>query len=303
MKEFELTILGSNSALPAYGRFPTSQVLRYDNDLFLIDCGEGTQMRLSHYKIKRNKISTIFISHHHGDHLYGLPGVITSMNHYNRTEPLTVVGPVGIEKYLNVIFEIGEAHINFDLDIIEINPIDKEQVYENSRLTVHAFPVYHRIPTYGYQFVEKQRTLNVLKDSIVKYSLTVEEIKALKSGNDIQRGETVIKNQECTSGQNLLRRYTYCADSKVDNALIPIIKDSDLLYFETTYMHELQKQAHERGHATSVEAATLARKANVKQLITGHYSSRYKDVQPLIEEAKSVFDNVIMGYDGVVVRI
>lgn len=303
MKDYELTILGSNSALPAYGRFPTSQVLRYDDDLILIDCGEGTQMRMSDYKIKRNKISVICISHHHGDHLYGLPGVITSMNHSGRTMPLTIIGPKGIKKYLDVLIEIGEVHLNFDMIINEIQPNDLTVVYESKNLTVEAFPVFHRIPTYGYKFSEKQRTLNIKKESISQYNLTIEEIKILKAGHDVTREADLIRFEDCTIGYDKLRTYTYCADSKVDDSLIPIISDSDLLYFETTYMHDLQDQAQERGHATSIEAATLAKKANVKKLITGHYSSRYKDVQPLVDEAKAVFENTIMGYDGVVVRI
>jgi len=303
MKDYELTILGSNSALPAYGRFPTSQVLKYDNDLILIDCGEGTQIRMSNYKIKRNKISTIFISHHHGDHLYGLPGVITSMNHSGRKQALTVIGPTGIKKYLDVIIEIGEIHLNFVLIIKEIEADKLTVVFENKYLTVEAFPVYHRIPTYGYKFSEKQQSLNIKKESISQYQLSIEEIKTLKSGSDVTRADEIINYEDCTVGPEKLRTYTYCADSRVEDALIPIIEGSDLLYFETTYMDELRSQAQERGHATSIEAATMAKKANVKRLITGHYSSRYKDVQPLIDEAMTVFDNVIMGYDGVVVRI
>ncbi len=303
MKDFELTILGSNSALPAYGRFPTSQILRYDNELMLIDCGEGTQMRMSHYKIKRNKISVIFISHHHGDHLYGLPGVITSMNHSGRVLPLKVIGPKGIKKYLDVVFEIGEIHLNFDFSVIEIDNDALSIIHENENIIVKSFPVYHRIPTYGYKFYEKQRPLNIRKECISQYNLSIEEIKLLKSGINVEREEVTIKFEDCTIGHNSLRTYAYCADSIVNDSLIPIVEGSDLLYFETTYMHDLQVQARERGHATSVEAATLAKKAKVKNLITGHYSSRYKDVQPLVDEAKAVFDNVIMGYDGVVVSL
>ena len=303
MKEYELTILGSNSALPAYGRYPTSQVLRYDSDLFLIDCGEGNQMRMSDYKIKRNGISVIFISHFHGDHLYGLPGVITSMNLASRKLPLKIIGPVGLKKYIDVIFEIGEVHMNFPLTIEEIDVDKATAVFENEYLSVEAFPVYHRIPTFGYKFSEKQRSLNIKKECITQYNLNIEEIKTLKAGQDLHRSDEVIKANDCTIGKDKLRSYTYCADSKVDDRLIEIIRDSDLLYFETTYMHEMQEQAQQRGHATSVEAATLAKKSNVSTLVTGHYSSRYKDVRPLVEEAKTVFENVVMGYDGVTIKI
>lgn len=303
MKEYELTILGSNSALPAYGRFPTSQVLRYDSELFLIDCGEGAQMRMSDYKIKRNRISTVFISHFHGDHLYGLPGVITSMNLSSRKLPLRIIGPVGLKKYLDVIFEIGEVVMNFPLTIEEINVQSATVVYQNDNIIVEAFPVLHRIPTFGYKFSEKQQPLNIKKECITRYSLSIEEIKLLKAGQNIYRSEEVITSDDCTIGKDKLRSYTYCADSKVDDRLIDIIRGSDLLYFETTYMHDLQEQAQQRGHATSIEAATLAKKSNVKALVTGHYSSRYKDVKPLILEAKTIFENVVMGYDGVIIKI
>jgi len=303
MRAFELTILGSNSALPAYGRFPTSQVLNYNNDLILIDCGEGTQIRMSDYKVKRNNISKICISHHHGDHLYGLPGVITSMNHHSRTAPLLVIGPRGIKKYLDVVFEIGEVHLNFALEVIEIDHSGLAKVYEDDELIIEAFPVFHRIPTYGYKYTEKSQEINIRKEAISEYNLSIEEIKQLKLGHDIERETGNIKNELCTLAHEPPRTYTYCADSKVDDSLIPIIAGSDLLYFETTYLHDLQQQAQERGHATAREAATLAKAAKVKQLITGHYSSRYRNVQPILDEAKEVFDNVILGYDGVVVRL
>lgn len=300
MKNFELCILGSNSALPAYGRFPTSQVLNYNGQLFLIDCGEGTQMRMSEYKIKRNRITHIFISHLHGDHLYGLPGVVTSMNHMSRKHPLFIYGPVGIKKYLDTLIEIGEVHLNFDLHIQELTePI---HLYENVGLEISCFEVFHRIPTYGFRFQEKLQPPNLNKDAINKYNLTIDEIKNIKSGGTVDRISDIELTEIIKESHNP-RSYCYCADSKTDDRILEYVKDCDLLYFETTYLDELENQAVDRGHATARQAAIFAKKANAKKLVTGHYSSRYKDVKPIVEEAKSEFSEVIMGYDGAMISL
>jgi len=303
MQEFELTVLGSNSAKPAYGRYPTSQVLRYGNQLFLIDCGEGTQLRFADYKIKRNNIRYIFISHHHGDHLYGLPGVITSMSLYSRKSPLHIFGPKGIKKFIDVLFEIGEVHLNFDLQVTEISCESMELLIEDENLKVETFPVYHRIPTYGFRFSEKQQTPNIRKESIGKFQLSIDEIKMAKQGSPIYRDDVELPLSEIMYPQDKPRSYAYCADSKTDDRLIPYVEGVDLLYFETTYLDELRDQAIERGHATAAQAAQFAKKANVGRLLTGHYSSRYKDVSPIKDEALRHFDNVVLGYDGVILNI
>ena len=300
MKDFELLILGSNSALPAYGRFPTSQVLNYNGQLFLIDCGEGTQMRMTEYKVKRNRITHIFISHLHGDHLYGLPGVITSMNHMSRTHPLHVYGPPGIKKYIDVLIEIGEVHLGFDLHVEELT--EATQLYENVGLAVTCFPVYHRIPTFGFRFQEKHIVPSLNKEALQKHNVTIDEIKLLKSGGTVERFSDAQLDEIIRRSQTP-RSYAYCADSKTDDRILEYVRDCDLLYFETTYLHDLVQQAIERGHATARQAAEFARRANAKKLITGHYSSRYRDVTPILDEAREVFEEVVMGYDGAMVRV
>ena len=184
-RQFKLTILGSNSATPAYGRFPTSQYLNINDHCFLIDCGEGTQIRLSDYKLKRNKLSHIFISHMHGDHIFGLPGLITSMTLNSRSEKLVVVGPVGLKEYLETIIRLSYSQMSFDLEIIEIESKEKTLVLELDDVTVHTFPVFHRVPTNGYLFSQKLTERNIRKDVIEKYSLNVEQIKSIKNGNDL----------------------------------------------------------------------------------------------------------------------
>lgn len=301
MNLFELTILGSNSALPAYGRYPTCQVLNVGHSSYMIDCGEGAQMRLTQYKIKRNKISHIFISHLHGDHLYGLPGVITSMNHSSRKLPLHLYGPKGLKKYIDVLIEIGEVHLNFELHIQEINKA--QTLLDNDLMQIEAFEVYHRIPTFGFLFKEKLGEKNILKEAISQYNLSIDEIINIKQGADLVRNNETVSNQILTKPAHKPRSYAYCADSKADDKLIQVIQGVDLLYFETTYLDDMKQQAFERGHATAKEAALLAKKARVGQLVTGHYSSRYKDVEPLYKEAKSIFENVIMGYDGAMITL
>lgn len=301
-EDFILTILGSNSAIPAYGRYPTSQVLKVNEELFLIDCGEGAQMRFQQYKLKKNKLKAIFISHMHGDHVFGLPGLLSSMNLAGRKEKLVLFGPPGIKDYLHSIFKYSFIELDYDLQISEMEEGHSE-LFINTSMKVSSFPVYHRIPTYGFRFQELTKPKNIIKEVIAEYNLTVDHIKAVKRGEDLNIDGKLVKNKELTKPSRALCSYTYCADSKVDMALLPFIKDTVGLYFETTYKHDLQNQAHDRGHATAKEAGELAAKANCKVLITGHYSSRYKNVDDLVEEAKAEFNQVIKGYDGCIVTL
>ncbi|MBT8231850.1 MAG: ribonuclease Z [Saprospiraceae bacterium] len=301
--QFYLTILGSNSATPAYGRFPTSQVLTLNDHTFLIDCGEGSQIRMGEYKIKRNKISHIFISHMHGDHIFGLPGLITSLTLNSRKEPLTIYGPKGIKAFLDAVISMSYSHLSFDLIINEIETDKKISILAFEDVEIFAFPVFHRIPTYGYLFEEKAGPRNILKSAIHKYSLSVDQIKSIKAGNDLDFDGKTIPNEEITKESLKPQSYAYCADSRADDRIIESVKGVSAMYFETTYLDDLRDQASERGHATSKQAAELALKANVNALITGHYSSRYKDVQPILDEAKSVFPNVYLGYDGMMLDI
>ena len=303
MEKFELTILGSNSAMPAYGRWPTSQVLELNGRCILLDCGEGAQIRMSQYKVKKNKIDYVLISHLHGDHIYGLMGFLGSLSHLSRKKPLTIFGPKGIREYVETNKRLSQSYFPFELIIEELAEGQQNVIVEDNSKVISCFPVNHRITTFGYLITEKGTHRNINKDKLVEYSLRVDEILKLKEGHDLKRPDGIIPNSELTLTYNKPRSYAYCADSRVEGWSQDSLKGVDLLYFETTYLHDLVNLAHERGHATALEAAQLARELEVGQLIIGHYSSRYREVSVLLEEAKAVFPRTLQGYDGLIVNI
>jgi len=301
---WRLLILGSNAAMPNHGRITSSQVLLTDSHYYQIDCGEGTQMRLSQYKVKRNRISVIFISHLHGDHIYGLPGLITSYFHFSRKEDLHIIGPPGIKKMIDTLIEISEGHLKFNLHIKEIAAKKKTEVYSDDTLTVYAFPLKHRITTNGYYFEEKPPKANIRKDKIAEYALTVEEILKLKAGEDVLRSNnTRIRSDEVLHPRDTPLSYAYCSDTSYDPSIVDYIKGVHLLYHESTYLHALAEKAAERGHSTAHEAALIAKAAEVGQLLIGHYSGKYRDVQVLLDEAQETFKNSRRAYDGEIVEI
>ena len=303
MEKFELTILGCNSAMPAHGRFPTSQILDVSGELLLIDCGEGTQIRMAQYKIKRNQIRYVLISHLHGDHIYGLPGFIGSLSHLSRSSLLRIYGPKGIKEYIETCLRLSQSHISYAIEITEIEPDEVVPLFKTSKFSVSAFPVNHRIPTIGYLIKESPRPINIRKDSITQYNMTVPEIKAIKAGEDLIRDGKTIPNINLTHPRKSSRSYGYCADTKVDGWSKKHLGGVDVLYFETTYLDELRDQAHQRGHSTAYEAGLLAKDLQVGKLVIGHYSSRYRSIDALVNEAKSVFSEVVGGYDGMILNI
>jgi len=296
---FELTILGCSSAVPVKGRFLSSQVLNIRERYFLIDCGEGTQYSMLEYKIAKSKIENIFISHLHGDHIYGLPGLISSYNLNNRTKPLNIYGPIGLDPFLENVLEYSYNYLGFALNIITVDHNKPTVVFEDDNVKVSSFPLEHRIPTVGYRFEEKSRLRNIKPEKITEYDLDYNQIRAAKYGNDVvlKSGE-ILKNKEVTLPPKHLRSYAYCSDTVFSKSYIDYVKNVDLLYHESTYMANMQDKAEKRGHSTTIDAATVAKKANVGKLILGHYSSRYHDLQPLLKEARSVFENTELGLDG-----
>jgi len=302
-RQFHLTILGSNSAVPAYGRFPTSQYLKINDHKFLIDCGEGTQIRIGQYRIKRNQIEHIFISHLHGDHVYGLPGLLTSMSLNDRKEPLSIFGPVGIKEMIETMFRFSRAYMSYELSFIELDLTTKTEILVMPGVKISAFPVYHRLPCYGYMFEERFGEKNVIKEKIGEYRLSVDEIKALKRGEDIARPGEVLYNTNLTHPTPDPVSYAFCADSIARDSLASVLKNATAIYFETTYLDDMKEQAAERGHSTAKQSAILARKAEAKVLITGHYSSRYRDLEAFRQEALAEFPNVILGRDGEMINL
>ncbi len=306
--DFCLTILGCNSAKPCFGRHTTSQYLEFGNAAFLIDAGESVQKRISDFGLKPNKIQDIFISHLHGDHILGLPGFLTSLSLSSRTKPLTVYGPPNLSKFINTFLEISGSHISYPLTYVTLNEGVGEVILERPDMTVTAFPVEHRIPTWGFRFDEKISSLNIDKAAIAKYNLTVEEIKAVKTGSDIVRPGSggnsnraeryIIKNKDLVLPIHRFRSYAYCADTVYTESFMSFIKNADLIYHEATYLEDLKQQAQDRMHSTAKEAAQIAQKAEAQELVIGHYSSRYKNVTPLLLEAKAVFSNTRLAEEG-----
>lgn len=291
-------MLGANSALPTPSRFSSSFVLNYNHKLFVLDCGEGAQIKMSEYGIRRSKIQHIFITHLHGDHIYGLPGLLTSFNLNGRTDLLNIYGPTGIKDYVEHMVRITGGSIAYPIIYREIEGGESMDLGIIDGLSVKAIPMVHRIPTYGYIFREHHAKRNMKSDAIRAYGLSVEEIKLAQNGADITRDETVIANDKLTHGPKPSRSFAYCTDTKYEPEIVPHVSKVDLLYHEATYLDVLRDKAHERMHATAKEAAQIAHMAGVKKLIIGHYSSRYKDLSPLLDEAKIEFDNTQLAIGG-----
>lgn len=298
--KFELLVLGANSATPLHNRFPSCFVLNHNEAMFIIDCGEGAQIKMSQYKVKGTKVDHIFISHLHGDHIFGLPGLINSYNLNRRTNTLTVFGPVGIKGYILNVLQATGAKLNYPLKFVELDSQSHTEIVAFKNLRVSAFPLKHRIATYGYRFDEIILSKNIDPAAINRYKLTIEEIKKVKLGEDLNRDGRVILNKELTVPNKPARAFAYCSDTIYDIDIVPYINKATTIYHEATYLHELKELAKERYHSTAYEAADIADRAQVNKLLIGHYSSRYKNLEPLLDEARSKFKNTHLALEGLV---
>ena len=296
---FSVTILGSSSALPTSTRFPSAHVLNVHERLFLIDCAEGTQMQLRRYRIKLSKINNIFISHVHGDHVLGLVGLISTLNLLGRKSSLNIYAHSSLEKILfdNLLFFVD--NLSFKVDFHAIDTTKYSLIYDDGKVTVETIPLRHRIPSAGFLFREKRGLPNIRKELIEKYNLSMAEIVAIKNGSDLFLPEgKIVHNHELTYYTSQPRSYAYCSDTAYSNRIIKIVKGVDLLYHEATFAKSEQKLAKETGHSSASQAAKVALDAGVSQLIIGHFSSRYKNINTLVDEAKEVFPNTIGVEDG-----
>ena len=293
---FELRILGSNSATPAHGRHLSAQVLTIGTDVFLIDCGEGTQFQMLKYKVKRQKIKHIFISHLHGDHIFGLIGLLMTYDLTGRTKPLHLYSPAGLQAIIEI--QLNDAP-KFPLHFHVTDPSVSTVLFENSRVEVTSIPLVHRAPCHGFLFTEKQQTANILKEKIAAYQIPYQAIGAIKAGaNYTLKDGRVIPHEALTQAPAAVRKFAYCSDTMYTEAILPLIKGVDLLYHEATFMHDLLPLAEKTMHSTAEQAATIAKKAKAKQLILGHFSSRYYDLNPLLEEAKAIFEATTVVEEG-----
>ncbi|MFT4532692.1 MAG: ribonuclease Z [Saprospiraceae bacterium] len=297
-KKFEVTILGVNSAFPVHGRHPSCQVVNYDERLYMIDCGEGAQIQFSKFKIKRNKLDHIFISHLHGDHCYGLPGLLTSFALGGRKESLYLHGPSGIKKFIDVIIEVTGAFMPFELIIKEYETELSNEILITPNLKVTTFPMKHRMPTMGFRFSEAITEFNINPEKIKEFNLSIEEIKIVKAGKSISREAANIPYSELIVSSPLPRSFSYCSDTVYDPELVPYIKNSSLLYHEATYLSGLETIAKERMHTTLSQAIAIAKSAEIERMIIGHYSSRYVDTRVFLDEGLPLFPGLLLGVEG-----
>jgi ribonuclease Z len=295
----KLTILGSSSALPTSERYPSAHVLTSHERLFLVDCGEGTQMQLRKTKTRIAKINHIFISHLHGDHVFGLYGLLSTFSLMGRENPIHLYAPENYDKILRSHLSDFDIKLSFEIDFIPLRGKNPEVILDDKYLTVTAFPLEHRVPAYGFLFREKPSDRNIVKECIEKYSIPLVRIPAIKKGEDfITADGSVIRNEELTLPPAEPLSYAYCSDTKYFKRLAGFVKDVTLLYHESTFDMTKTELAKTTGHSTTVQAATTALNAGAKKLLIGHFSARYKDVMPLVEEARTIFPETYPAIDG-----
>ncbi|WP_439505605.1 ribonuclease Z [Sediminibacterium sp.] len=299
---FAVTILGNNSALPAYDRHPSAQIVTISDELLLIDCGEGTQMQLSRYKIKRGKLNHIFISHLHGDHYFGLIGLISSMALLNREQPLHLFAPPGLEEIIALQLKVASTTLPFELIF---HPLDKEGlIVDNSKFSVETFHTKHRIPCWGFIVKEKKVPRKIDKEKAVLNNIPAAFYPSLKLGYDYtSKDGSVIYNDQVTFPNSPIRFYAYCADTIYDERLVEIVKNATMIYHEATYLNGMEERAAARFHSTTSQAATIALKANAGGLLLGHFSSKFEELHDYLKEASAVFPNTQLAIEGVTFRL
>ncbi len=266
---------------------------------YLIDCGEGTQLQLKRFRIRAQRINNIFISHLHGDHYLGLMGLLSTMHLLGRKKALNLYGPKGLAEIITLQLKYSETVFNYDLNFHSIDTEVHQVIHEDEFIRVHSIPLEHRIPCSGFLFEEKRKKRRIIKEKMPA-DMSVRHIVRLKNGEDItdEEGNVLFKNTDYTYPPKKSFRYAYCSDTRYNESIIPHIKGADMLYHESTFMEEHANRAKSTFHCTAKEAATIAKKAEVGKLLLGHYSIRYKELEPLEEEAKSVFENSMLSIEG-----
>ncbi|MEO8721352.1 MAG: ribonuclease Z [Ginsengibacter sp.] len=292
-----VTILGNNSAVPSHNRHPSAQILQTAEHLILIDCGEGTQMQMNTYKIKKSRISQIFISHLHGDHYYGLIGLINSYALNNRLNDLHVYAPEKLKSIIELQLEVTGSELPFQL---YFHPIEKEEIlFEDKKFSVECFRVNHRIECWGFIFREKKNPRKLNIELVRKYMVPKSFYENLHQGEDyVNEKKELIKNEILTTMAEPPKSYAYCADTTFFEPIVEKIKGIDLVYHESTYLANLDKKAADRFHSTSKQAATIAKKAQVKKLLLGHFSSMYDTLEEFKIEACEIFENTEIAEEG-----
>ena len=295
----KLTILGSSSALPTSERYPSAHVLNAHERLFLIDCGEGTQMQLRKNKIRFGKINHIFISHLHGDHVFGLYGLLSTFSLMGRENPVHLYAPENYQHILHSHLNDFDIHLSFEIDFIPLSGKDPVQILDDKYITVTSFPLEHRIPAFGFLFREKKSERNIIKECIAEYQIPTVRIPAIKKGEDYMTPDgVIIKNEDITLPPSEPLSYAYCSDTKYFKRLASFVKGVSLLYHEATFDKSKEDLAAVTGHSTTLDAARTALDANVRSLLIGHFSARYRDISFLVEEARTLFPQTFPAIDG-----
>ena len=299
MEKFEVNILGCGSALPTTRHFASSQVVNIREKLFMIDCGEGAQLQLRRSKLKFSRLNHIFISHLHGDHCFGLMGLISTFGLLGRTATLHIYAHQELEKLLKPHLDFFCQGMTYTVEFHAINPNKTEVIYEDRSLTVSTIPLRHRIPTCGFLFQEKQTPNHIIRDMIDFYQIPVFELNRIKNGADyVCPDGTIVPNGRLTTPSASPRSYAYCSDTVYQRNILSQIKGVDLLFHEATFMHEDAARAKETFHTTTLQAAEIARDAEAKQLVIGHFSARYEDETILLKEAQAIYPNTLLAKEN-----
>ncbi len=300
---FEIKILGSSSATPVFNRHHSSQLITINNQLFLIDCGEGTQLQLIKYKIRFTKINYIFISHLHGDHYLGLVGLLSTMHLNGRTKDLYLFGPPGLDEIITIQLKHSETFLNYKIIFTELDTTAQKVILDLDNLTIETIPLIHRINCCGFLFKEKPKKRKIDKTKLPDH-VTPLQIIALKEGEDVVDKEgNLLKSKQYTFPARKSRSYAYCSDTAYNPGMFEQIEGVDMLYHEATFLHDMESRAKETFHSTALQAAWTAKETKVKTLLLGHFSARYKDIEPHLAEAKTLFQNSFLAEEGVVFTI
>jgi ribonuclease Z len=297
-----VTILGNNSAVPAFNRHPTSQVVQHDGTNYLVDCGEGTQIQMIKYKIRRGKITHIFISHLHGDHYFGLIGLINSFSLLSHKQEMHIFAPSPLQEIIEMQLKVADNTLSYPLHFHTLS--EPGVLVDDEKIKISCFRTTHRIECYGFLFEEKEGKRKLLIEKVQQHQIPVSFYTSLQAGLDyITPDGIVVPNVDVTTSPERGKKYAFCADTRYDEGIIPYIAGADAIYHETTYLDNLREQANLRFHSTTKQAATIALKAGVGKLLIGHFSSKYSELQPFLDEAREVFPQTELALEGVTYNI
>lgn len=304
MNKFEINVLGCGSALPTLQHNPSCQVLNIREKYFMVDCGEGSQLEYRRRKLGFGKLNQIFVTHAHGDHCFGLIGLFSTLGLLGRTGDLIVHTVPELERLLRSQLDFFCKDMSYKVIINTFDSTKSEVIYDSRSLSVTTIPLNHRVPCAGFLFREKQGEAHLIREMIDFYNIPIKDLAKIKQGADFVLADgTVIPNSRLTRPADEAKSYAYCSDTAYKPDIVPIIEGVDLLYHESTFMNEDEPRAKKTGHSTAAQAAKIAKQANVKQLMLGHFSSRYTNLDSLLKEAQNIFPNTILANEGLSINI